>query len=384
MAAIVTESAPRPAHMATQLKFRMSQRSCDEPNSITPHDDPLRILVPAQKKLSTIESQRVLAVVDSTARRLESALAIPSLADNLERLSIPLGSELVQLLQEYRDTMAEFEAVSITLKSLGLSPMPVAKVKSRSSCSSLASGSSAGHGRVSVSQSRVQSVEEQFCNLQQRIRHNVKSTLRAVATNKSVLQGVHHEKMVVHTQLMETMRGLQSISNEILLTTRMEELKRKEHLDLVAKRRLTAEESIRRLEEEVAAAQKQKDEEVLTRIFEVLLLYAWLILYKFTRQCCLQPREVWFIDLIMYDSMVQVSVKKAQINQLCTTIKMVAELAQDKTRKMRAEAEKLQSQAEITHTNVKSKLEEEIGTLKKQLQDSVAENREKEQETRKV
>ena len=82
--------------------------------------------------------------------------------------------------------------------------------------------------------------------------------------------------------------------------------------------------------------------------------------------------------------MVQISEKKAQINQLCTTIKTVAELAQDKTRKMRTEAEKLQNQAETTHSNVKSKLEEEIGTLKKQLQDTAAEDREKEQEARKV
>ena len=251
-----------PALMHTQLKFRMSQRSCDEPHSTTPHDDPLRILVPAQKKLSTIESQRVLAVVDRTVRRLEAALAIPSLADNLERLSIPLGSELVELLQDYRDTKAEFETVSKTLKTLGLSPMPVLRVRSRSSCSSVASGSNVGHGRVLVPQDREQSVEEQFYTLQQCIRHNVKSTLRAVATNKSVLQGVHHEKIAAHSQLMENMQGLHSISNEMLLTTRMEELKRNEHLDLVARRRLTEEENIRRLEEEVAAAQKQKDEEV--------------------------------------------------------------------------------------------------------------------------
>lgn len=81
---------------------------------------------------------------------------------------------------------------------------------------------------------------------------------------------------------------------------------------------------------------------------------------------------------------IQVSEKNAQIKQLYATIKSVAEQAQDTTRKVRTEAEKQQNQAETTHSNVKSKSEEEIQTLKKQLQDTVAENREKEQETRKV
>lgn len=80
----------------------------------------------------------------------------------------------------------------------------------------------------------------------------------------------------------------------------------------------------------------------------------------------------------------QVSEKNAQIKQLNATIKTVAELAKDTTRKVRTEAEKQQNQAETTHSTVKSKLEEEILTLKKQVQDTVAENKEREQDTRKV
>ena len=63
---------------------------------------------------------------------------------------------------------------------------------------------------------------------------------------------------------------------------------------------------------------------------------------------------------------------------------MVAELARDTTRKVCSETEKQQNQAETTHSNAKSQLEEEIGILKKQLQDAEAESKEKEQETRKV
>ena len=256
----------RSVETPTQLKFRTkttTQASFDEAISSfsTPHDDPLRILVPAQKKLSTIESQRVLSVVDETAQHLEAALAIPSLADSLERLSVPLGSELVKLLQEYRDIATELEGVTEKLNSLGRSSTPTNSVSghtSHSVCSSIASGS-AGHRRV---QSPSGCVEDQFYNLQLCIRHNVKSVLRAVSANPSLLQAVHHKKSMTHTQLMEDLRGLRSVSNEMLLTTRMEEIKRKEHLQLVTRQRLSAEESIKRLEIELVTAQKQKDEEV--------------------------------------------------------------------------------------------------------------------------
>ena len=45
-------------------------------------EDPLRILAPAQKKLTTIESQRVLSVVDETMKRLEGVLLLPALIES--------------------------------------------------------------------------------------------------------------------------------------------------------------------------------------------------------------------------------------------------------------------------------------------------------------
>ena len=78
------------------------------------------------------------------------------------------------------------------------------------------------------------------------------------------------------------------------------------------------------------------------------------------------------------------SEKKAQIQQLQSNIASVSSAAQDTARKVRSEAKRQQTQAENSHSTAKTKLEEEIGSLKKQLQDSVAEDREREQETRKV
>lgn len=243
------ESILHSGQMPTQLKFRSkatSQRSFEEPSSTTPQEDPLRILVPAQKKLNTIESQRVLSIVNETTRRLETALVIPSLADSLDRFSIPLGSVLVNLLQEYTHLTAEFETTVESLSSLR-----------QGHCTSTDDGEPDETPHVECSK-----VEEQCDIFQQRIRHCVKSILRAVSTNPSVVQAIQQKKTAIHTQLIETLHGLQSVSNEMLLTTKMEEMKRKEHMLLVARRRQSAEENIQRLEAELATVQKHKNEMV--------------------------------------------------------------------------------------------------------------------------
>ena len=82
--------------------------------------------------------------------------------------------------------------------------------------------------------------------------------------------------------------------------------------------------------------------------------------------------------------MLQVYQKKSQIKQLHTDIKTVANMARDSNRRIRTEAERKSTQTKTTHTTVKAKLEEEISTLKKKLQDILTENKEREQDMRKV
>ncbi len=82
-------------------------------------DDPLRILAPAQKKLSTIESQRVLGVMDETIKRLEGVALLSQLTGSLERLSVSLGSELVLLLEEYKQLVDRYNTLYLALKPTG-------------------------------------------------------------------------------------------------------------------------------------------------------------------------------------------------------------------------------------------------------------------------
>ena len=244
--------------MPTQLRFRTKvakQESIDYPSSNTPNEDPLRILLPAQKKLSTIESQRILSVVDEAMRKLETALLIPSMSTSLDRFSIPLGSELVRLLQDYRKMATEYKEVSEMLQSLGITPKTAPSGHRSSSSTSVSSGR---RPLAPIDEG----VEERFYGLRQRIQHNVKSVLRVISSNPALLQAIAKEKAMPYTKLMENVRGLRAVTNEMLLTTKLEEVKRKEHLQLVAERRLSAEDHIKKLEAELAEAEKQKEQEV--------------------------------------------------------------------------------------------------------------------------
>ena len=62
----------------------------------------LRILDPARKKLATVETQRIIACLDETIRRQELLAILPTIALQLPRFSVSLGSELVQAIKTHK------------------------------------------------------------------------------------------------------------------------------------------------------------------------------------------------------------------------------------------------------------------------------------------
>ena len=75
------------------LKGSLRMDSLELSTAQSPREDPLRILDPAQKKLGTIEAQRVMAVMEEAMKRLERILTLPFLAESLQR-SVPECSYL--------------------------------------------------------------------------------------------------------------------------------------------------------------------------------------------------------------------------------------------------------------------------------------------------
>lgn len=64
--------------------------------------DPVRILEPARKKLSTLEAQRVIGALQEAIRRAEVIVSLPYILRHLSRFRNFLGSELIQALEEHR------------------------------------------------------------------------------------------------------------------------------------------------------------------------------------------------------------------------------------------------------------------------------------------
>ena len=231
-------------------------------------EDPLRILAPAQKKLSTVESQRILAVMDEATKRLECALVLPFLADSLHRFSVSLGSELVAMIEEYHKLVGEYNQLFELLESQGTNVGTSSDMNLQtSSGSSIRSGGGAGRAiRLEPLLERTtEDVEERFHQIRHQLKHCVKSILRALnkdPATTSILQAAAKERSRTSSQLLESMGSLCGVVNETLLTTSVEEVKREEHLQKVAERQQSAEEQIRRLERELEEALQQKNEEV--------------------------------------------------------------------------------------------------------------------------
>ena len=259
-----------------RMKSKESARRENLENSIagsvrTPNsEDPLRILAPAQKKLSSVESQRVLAVVDEAAKRVESALALPFLVDSLQRFSVSLGSDLVAMMEEYNNLVSKYNRLYELLEAQGvmLDTSSEADIRT-SSAGSVRSDDGVGRAGQSRLDPLVaedgENIEERFYQIRHQLKHCVKSILRALSRDPaatSMLQAAARERSRTSSQLLESIGGLCGVVNETLRTTKAEEVRREEHLRQVAERQQSAEKLIRRLEEELAEAQQLKNEEV--------------------------------------------------------------------------------------------------------------------------
>ena len=214
--------------------------SANSPNQ----EDPLRILAPAQKKLSTIESQRVMSVVDETMKRLEGVLLLPVLLESLDRFSVSLGSELVTLLEEYRRLVEEYKRLEASLEAQGIEPKVEGSMStvegssarlleathssghivklggigeqspmgSASSLHSDASLSAAKPRRLEpIASSQLildeEATEEKFQELRIHLRHVVRCILRALAKNpstSSILQTLAAERSKTSSRLVKT------------------------------------------------------------------------------------------------------------------------------------------------------------------------------------
>lgn len=189
-------------------------------------DDPLRILEPAQKKLSTIESLRILGVMDETMRKLEVVATLPALVDSLERFSVSLGSELVLLLKEYDQVTQHYNTVHLSLYSVDsdaslntLSKTHIAQVNSKErypaeqSCVSSQNSLTDYHCLEPLDgmEAEMDVSEDSLKVLADRLKHIVKCIMRSLNKNSSSVSVLKASQASGHTQSKDTMFLRESI-----------------------------------------------------------------------------------------------------------------------------------------------------------------------------
>lgn len=189
-------------------------------------ENALKILHPAQKKLSSVEAQRVMAVVDEALSKLERAVSLNYLSESMDRFSVSLGSEVVSLMSDYTRLASEYMRWYEELND----------------CS------------------------DEFITAQAQLRHTCKSLIRALGNVPSATEGVLREaetdRRAQVSTLLTSMKQLRAVMHEKLLTTKLEDVNRQQHLSEVVEQQKMAEAKIAQLESELTDTQNQKNVEV--------------------------------------------------------------------------------------------------------------------------
>lgn len=271
--------------------------------------DPLKVLDPVRKKLTSVEAQRVIAVVDDSIKRLELVSLLPYIIENLNRFSVILGSDLVQVLEEhdriqasYQKAISKFsleqrrtQSASPTTSNVssrrssevsqavsenqdGVLREPVVLQESRASSSSSKRSLSQKPGRLSP----LQAGDDKAVDLKvvhglgTHMKHSVKNILRLFASNPaavSALKDLRNERSVEVNGMIDELVTLRAILFEKLLTTPSEEKERKQYLKQIVAREMKSSETGRKLQEELKRAIDDKENEVHGTVQKVLYIF---------------------------------------------------------------------------------------------------------------
>ena len=295
MAAIAVVRAETTGSVASSFEQLHPKAKEKHKDKVKDASDPLKVLDPVRKKLTSVEAQRVIAVVDDSIKRLELVSLLPYITENLNRFSVILGSDLVQVIEEHNRLQSSYKkAVSKFIleqrRSQPASPT-ASNVSSRRSSeasqvaseneeaaarqasreSSAASRRSATRKPARLTPLQQTSDEDETVDLKvvlalsTQMKHSVKTILRLFASNPAAvnaLKDFRNERSVEVNGMIDEMITLRAILFEKLLTTPSEEKERKQYLKQIVARELKSSETGRKLEEELKRAVDDKENEV--------------------------------------------------------------------------------------------------------------------------
>ena len=294
MAAIAVVRAETTASVASsfeQLLPKMKEKHKEKPKDTS---DPLKVLDPARKKLTSVEAQRVIAVVDDSIKRLELVSLLPYITENLNRFSVALGLDLVQVIEEHNALQSSYQK-AVSKFSLerrrSQSASPTASNVSSRRSSEASQGALENENSIPLQESRQSSasskrsvsrkalrlsavqqydefetVDSKLIHaLQSQMKHSVRTILRLFSLNPAAgntLQDLKNQRSAEVNSMIDELYVLRAILFEKLLTTPSEEQERKQYLKQIVAREMKSSETGRKLQEELKKSIEDKENEV--------------------------------------------------------------------------------------------------------------------------
>lgn len=306
MAAAVAHSARAETTASLASSFEHLNLKVKEKPKVKPKEgnDPLKVLDPVRKKLTSVEAQRVVAVADETIRRIEVVTLLPYITENLDRFSVILGTDLCSVLQEhdtlqntYRKALSRYEleqkrnrsatpqqirfqsprssrksslasvsSEDATSKAEDLTTTEAAKTSRHSSLAS-ASGLSQKEDEHKDDGSDGSEVDvERIRHLGILVQNSIRTVLRMFSANPTAITAVkkeRRERSVEANSMIDELFTLRAVLFERLLTTPSEVKDRRFYLKTVMEREKKSSAVAKKLQEELQKAVDDKDDEVI-------------------------------------------------------------------------------------------------------------------------
>ncbi|XP_064322517.1 dynein regulatory complex protein 10 [Phalacrocorax carbo] len=195
--------------------------------------DAMKMSDPRRLKPDSIETERIITVLDETMAKLELSSLIPHIIDSLDRFADVLGPEITNSLIEHQKLSNEME-----------------------------------HLLASSEEEDTMRAEEQrgcLCLLEQRLKCSVRNVLRLLRANPSLCQALKYEAWVRESPAEAFIKAFGEFRNfmlERLLTSPVEEEGKIQLMEAISLQIKKNTEAITTLQAELAAAIRTQEEEI--------------------------------------------------------------------------------------------------------------------------
>ena len=225
-----------------------------------------RLFDASRRKLDSLDSQRIIGVVDDVIRKTEVVTLLPFIVENLDRYSIMLGSDLCHSIKEYDRVQITYSKACSTLR----------KLRQQSARQTKTRGERAGSASTEIDE-QSNMIEEAQMNLgfvSANLSDNIRTILRKFKMNPSAMQSIRNEfreRASEANALIDQLNQLHEMVFSRLVTTPNEEIEKHKLTVQMMAREKKARSLIAKLDQELKAERAAKDNlvNILWRFFHI-------------------------------------------------------------------------------------------------------------------